>query len=350
MKANKRKNIATRASEMRDAEREDGVSIIIPVYNVDPYLEKCIRSVMEQSYGGDVEIICVDDGSTDNSYAILKRLAAEDSRITLLQQENAGQGVARNRGLEIAQYEWIMFADSDDYFNLDAVESLSKFFCDDCDLIVFSARGFQLVDDGGDEKREVDSEISYRAFEGDDGPRELTLQDRFGISATPWCKVFRRSIIKKYGLWFPSYSHQDVPFSTLYYMVARRAFFTSAKYYNYLKRADSTTGATQRGDYQKVLDLLLIVEYLYDELDRLGFLSHNRGEAVAMLSYRFMQMHGLALRYVRPEERAKIIAYAQQLLMRFELRTEIWEHNYNSYLKTIAPKRSIVKELKRLFF
>ena len=90
------------------------VSIIIPVYNNEKYVEKCIRSVMEQTFRN-IEIIIIDDGSQDDSVEILNRLAAEDKRIVLVHQENGGVAIARNRGLELAKGEYVTFIDGDDY-------------------------------------------------------------------------------------------------------------------------------------------------------------------------------------------------------------------------------------------
>ena len=102
------------------------VSAIIPVYNAAPYLGACLDSVLRQTLG-DIEVICVDDGSTDGSVAILAEYAAKDPRIrTLRQQENSGQGAARNRGLEEAHGDYVLFVDADDELaSADALARLS---------------------------------------------------------------------------------------------------------------------------------------------------------------------------------------------------------------------------------
>ena len=99
------------------------VSIIVPVYNTADYLEKCIKSLREQTLQ-DVEIICIDDGSTDNSLSILNEFAACDNRIKVIQQENKKQGAARNAGMKIASGEYIGYVDSDDWVDLDYYEKL----------------------------------------------------------------------------------------------------------------------------------------------------------------------------------------------------------------------------------
>ena len=99
------------------------VSIIIPVYNNESYIEKCIGSVQAQSCR-DIEIIVVDDGSTDRSGSILEDMAAADDRIRLIHQENAGTAAARNTGLGLATGRYLTFVDGDDYISRDYIERL----------------------------------------------------------------------------------------------------------------------------------------------------------------------------------------------------------------------------------
>ena len=91
------------------------ISVIIPVYNVEEYLAQCLETVINQTLK-DIEIICIDDGSTDNSLYILKKFAEKDKRITILKQKNLHSGVARNAGLAAAKGKYLSFLDSDDFF------------------------------------------------------------------------------------------------------------------------------------------------------------------------------------------------------------------------------------------
>lgn len=99
------------------------VSIIIPVYNCAPYIDRCIRSIMMQTYK-DIEIIAINDGSSDNSSNIIEALAAEDPRITLITQENQGVCIARNNGIAQATGDYLLFVDGDDYVDPDYIENL----------------------------------------------------------------------------------------------------------------------------------------------------------------------------------------------------------------------------------
>ena len=99
------------------------VSVIIPVYNAEVHLQQCLESVVSQTLK-EIEIICVDDGSTDGSVAVLTELAQTDSRIHILQQRNQFAGIARNRGIQMAQGEYLAFLDADDFFHPSALEEL----------------------------------------------------------------------------------------------------------------------------------------------------------------------------------------------------------------------------------
>lgn len=99
------------------------VSIIVPVYNTEAYLERCLKSLVNQTLK-DIEIICIDDGSKDNSVAILKKYSQLDKRIKIIEQENLGVSVARNNGLKLATGEYIGFVDSNDWIDLDFYEKL----------------------------------------------------------------------------------------------------------------------------------------------------------------------------------------------------------------------------------
>ena len=101
------------------------ISVIIPVYNIEEYLSDCLETVIKQTLK-EIEIICIDDGSTDNSLDILKKYAKKDKRITILKQENLNSGVARNAGLSIAKGKYLSFLDSDDFFELNMLEEMYK--------------------------------------------------------------------------------------------------------------------------------------------------------------------------------------------------------------------------------
>lgn len=138
---------------------EQKVSIIVPVYNVEKYLKRCVDSIIEQSYKN-LEIILVDDGSKDNSFSICKEYESKDSRVRIFHKENEGLGLTRNYGIEKSTGEYITFVDSDDYLTLDAVETMvEKAAVTNADVVV--ANMFY-------KDKEMKVMIEERLYEGDD--------------------------------------------------------------------------------------------------------------------------------------------------------------------------------------
>lgn len=177
------------------------VSVIIPVYNAEKYLRECLDSVVNQTLK-DIEIICVNDGSTDNSLQILEEYASQDNRIKIINQENQGAGAARNKGLEIAQGEYLSFLDADDYFELNMFEIMYKTSkTNDLDIVIASSRQFDNIN-----KKTYEAEWLIKA---------LLLPDKniFNVYDIPkyifnfsigWCwdKLFRNEFIKENNLKF----------------------------------------------------------------------------------------------------------------------------------------------------
>lgn len=116
------------------------ISIIVPVYGVEEFLEKCIKSILEQTYRN-FELILVDDGSKDNSYSIMEKWAGMDCRIKVLKKENGGLSDARNYGMKFAKGEYILFVDSDDWIEKDLLNvCLKRMISDSTDIVIFNCR------------------------------------------------------------------------------------------------------------------------------------------------------------------------------------------------------------------
>ena len=125
-----------------DGEDVPKVSVIIPVYNVEEYLHECLDSIVNQTYKN-IEIICIDDSSTDKSLEILREYSNKDSRIIILQQRNQGAAVARNYGMGVAQGKYLLFLDSDDIFAESLIEkAVSKAEKFNADIVVYKAMSF----------------------------------------------------------------------------------------------------------------------------------------------------------------------------------------------------------------
>ena len=176
------------------------VSVIIPVYNGEKYLEQCLDSVCQQTLE-DIEILCVDDGSTDSSYAILEKYQLADKRIRLFKQKNKYAGAARNLGKANAQGEFLVFWDCDDFFELTALEKLYyQITYTNADICVCGGkRYYQNIEKlytwpGYMNKKRVPAEVFNRETN-----KEYILN--FTNEAT-WNKMFRRSFIEERKLDF----------------------------------------------------------------------------------------------------------------------------------------------------
>lgn len=177
------------------------VSVIIPVYNVEAYLEQCLDSVTAQTLK-EIEIICVDDGSSDRSLDILKEYQARDPRIQIICQKNAGAGAARNAGLKKAQGEYLSFLDSDDFFAPNMLElAYRQIEQYQADFVVFNSDQYHM------DKKEfvpvpwvlrVRDIPPYMPF----SHRQLTDNIFKTFVGWAWDKLYRRSFVLEHNLWF----------------------------------------------------------------------------------------------------------------------------------------------------
>lgn len=172
------------------------ISVIIPVYNVEKYLVECLDSVINQTFT-DIEIICVNDGSTDNSLVILENYANKDSRIKIISQENKGVSCARNTGIAFSNGKYIYFIDSDDYLELDALNKLYNLAEDNSlDLIMFKLLNFN--DEDGKKYNQYYYDMPYlKHLVGDIFDYNDMKDDIFSLNVTVYTKFFKRELISE---------------------------------------------------------------------------------------------------------------------------------------------------------
>lgn len=217
------------------------ISVIVPVYNVENYLDRCIASIVSQSYR-ELEIILVDDGSSDSSGSICDEWAKKDSRILVLHQNNAGVSSARNAALRIAKGDFFAFVDADDYIRADMLEQLLSALTDDVD---FSVCGFNTVENEiisqvmCDEKKQVNSAEAAR----------LCIQKgEWGLVI--WNKLFRRSTIfsNSESVRFPEdiFIGEDALWLIEVCCRTRTAVYVPEACYNYIKRQNSAVYRSKR--------------------------------------------------------------------------------------------------------
>ena len=202
------------------------VSVVIPVYNSEKYVEKCIQSVMAQTLP-DLEIIIINDGSTDESGRILRELTQKDSRIVLLEQANQGVAAARNQGVEKATGKYITFVDGDDYLQEDYIELMYNLEKETLDMVIC---GLTYVDEGGKELNRVVPGV-YKRLENE----EWT----FRVSAV--CShLYRRELWKRYDVKFQSGERgEDMPISLFFAAICPRINTLPECGYYYVQHASS---------------------------------------------------------------------------------------------------------------
>lgn len=152
------------------------ISVIVPVYNTEKYIEKCLQSIINQTIQ-DFEIIVVDDGSTDNSANIIKEIIENNKNIQIkyYKKENGGLSDARNYGVKFATGKYISFIDSDDYIEKNLFESLEKYINDNIDLIKFK---MQTVDEKGNLIEKIEGPV-FEKCEGEEAFNKLSSKEKF---------------------------------------------------------------------------------------------------------------------------------------------------------------------------
>ena len=236
------------------------LSIIIPVYNVESYIEKCYNSV-SGDYGHLIcEIIFVNDGSTDKSLHVLNKIVAGKENCKIISQENRGLSGARNTGIEKASGDYILFLDSDDWLNFDTIKKLLPFAIDkEIDLMSY---GLEFYDEhnaslGNREKHPVEYNKILRG-------REALIQ---GFQPSSSCLfLYRRSFLNTNSLrFFPRIAQQDVEFTTRIMLKAQNVYFSELIGYNYYRHSGTISIPSSSEKLQKYLSDSIIVSSLIKE-------------------------------------------------------------------------------------
>ena len=216
------------------------VSVVVPVYNVEKYIISCIRSIQEQTYE-DLEIIIVDDGSTDSSGKLADKIAEDDSRITVVHEKNGGLSAARNMGLNKATGEYITFIDSDDMvapefiFSLLSAARNGKADVSVCDYRVIDDGCNKVAGEGnGSESPAVNSYSAAECL------KHMYHPETSGMSFTTWAKLYRKKLFTDNDMEFPvGRIHEDT--FTTYRLIyfANRIEYVQSQMYCYRKRSGS---------------------------------------------------------------------------------------------------------------
>lgn len=233
------------------------LSIVIPVYNVEKYIGKCLESCLNQDLDdNNYEIIVVNDGSTDNSPVIINTYIQQYNNIKVIHQENGGQSVARNTGLAAARGKYIWFIDSDDTITPNSLGNLIETACAyNLDVLCFTLNF--IYQDGQSHKFNIVHENNRKIYRGEDFICKVIMPDSACIA------LFKKDYLTNISLTFlEGIIHEDKEFTVRAYSLANRISYIDTPCYGYYQREGSTMKSDQ--DKKRCEDLLKIADSLYD--------------------------------------------------------------------------------------
>ncbi len=229
------------------------VSILVPICNVEKYLAQCLDSLVNQTLR-EIEIICINDGSTDNSLSIIKEFAAKDKRIVIIDKPNSGYGDSMNQGLSIAKGEYIGIVESDDFADATMFEKLYN-LTNNGSVDIVRSNYYRYWDTKGDAES---FEVEIRQYE-----KVITLSDEPSlllISPAIWSAIYRKDFLLKNDIRFlttPGASYQDTSFFIKTLFKAQKIVYTKDKFLHY--RQDNASSSVKQCSLQKA-------KYVHTEL------------------------------------------------------------------------------------
>ena len=308
------------------------ISVIVPVYNCEDYLEESLGSLLNQTFN-DIEIICIDDGSNDNSLDILKNIASSDSRIKVFTQENQGAGAARNYGMKKASGDYIYFFDADDFLEKDALEkAYSNAIKNDSDIVFFKFD--QYKDNRFFAHSGPNLEIQFAGADFDSFTFDWHDYRRgpFTGPFAPWLKIYKKEFLDAHECFkFPNgLNHNDVPFHVMTFLKASKISFIPEHLYRYrIDNAGSiTNNRLKKYDHifriiNMVEDFLLSEDYMEEFKKEFDYFKANR------ITYEI---------YGRPEE---YFYLAKEELKSVDLSNELLPNDTSLKANTILSSNSL---------
>ena len=295
------------------------LSVIVPVYNVEKYIDKCLNSLVNQTLK-DIEIIVVNDGTKDKSEDIIKKYMSKYSNIVYLKKENGGQGSARNYGLEHAKGDYIGYVDSDDYVELDMYEKMySKAIEDNSDIVICGSYNIK------DDIKTLD--IDRKLFDSN-------INAFFGRMAV-WNKIYKKDLLTKNNMTFRSkYWYEDLDFTVKVLSKASKISYVDEPLYNYILRDGSTMNNSN-------IDRNLEITLAFDDI-----LSSVNKEYHDIIEY-------LAIDHIYISTIVRVINSSSINKMKLENINKVLEYlnknfpNYknNKYIYTLPRNRKIIYNL-----
>lgn len=240
------------------------VSIIVPVFNADRYLYECLQSISSQSYNN-IEIICINDGSSDHSLEIINSFATMDSRIKVISKENGGLSSARNAGLNVSSGEFITFVDADDILDPHAIKTMIEAITlDNADILVFGTQIFPF-----DPTSNRDTQIAKKMipakknYSGKD-ICEIALFEEHTCSVHVWNKIYRRTLFA-HGIRFDEeiLFGEDRCFLFDIFPFAEKLGLIETPLYNYRQSTSSLTGQLAKKPFERAKWKVKLINHIF---------------------------------------------------------------------------------------
>ena len=274
------------------------ISVIIPCFNVEQYVRRCVDSVLAQTIGQDnMEVILVDDCSTDHTPEILREYEADYPCVkTVFYEKNLRQGGARNRGMEVAQGKYLGFVDSDDWVEPDMFRDMCEKAEEyDCDFLnVLSVRDQET---GFLKPEEIPTGKPDQLVTVDTVEERKSMIASGYVRIGAWNGIFRREMAEKYHIRFPEHlAYEDLFWGSVWHLYIQRAYLMEKRYYHYFVRPGSTILANNQSYHE---DFFSMQRLLFEELSGRGAFEQY-GEAISfdyLMNDYLVGLKILALRY-----------------------------------------------------
>ena len=264
------------------------ISIIIPIYNSEDFIDRCVSTCLSQNYS-DIELILIDDGSTDSSYDICKGYQESDSRVTSIHQENAGASAARNKGLDVAKGMYVMFVDSDDWIDQDMVDNMV--------LVALEHPEVQVI------QTRVPKDMRHQSREGIYGSEEAVKSLLEGSWWGPYCKLIKRDTIGDLRFSKNTIS-EDYLFNYQLFSQLDNLYYTDRLYYHRTNRPNSLSklklSKRKFDEFNNVKTVSNLVAEDFPQYQQLADL-HLAGTCLKLL-YSILKNHSGSQYYAEMEE------------------------------------------------
>lgn len=314
------------------------VSIIVPIFNTENYLKECLNSIKEQTLK-DIEIICVNDGSTDGSEEIIKSFCKSDPRFKLINQKNKGQSTARNRGIKEAKGEFIAFADSDDKIETNMLEILlQNAKKNEAEISMCSINTFNENEIKKDSYLNLDilpNELEDKSFQAKD-----TRGILFKIPVVPWNKIYKTSFLKENNIYFEEgINFEDNLFFTKTFFLAKNIVFTKLPLYNYRENSQTSYSKKGRKDHKK-LDFFTLYKLQKKFLKENGFYKdYKKG-------FEYSKKQELFYWFNKIENKNVRIIYFTKLILQFSFETMKKFCPIYNFIQTKKRQKNLLSLLK----